>query len=84
MRVVEVEGFEGVGRGLTHLIRLWKRVEKSKAAESDRRVTHALQRPQSMGHHGRKQRQNQSDAVESPTRGLIMEGLRDRKEKRSR
>ena len=26
-----MEGFEGVGRGLTYLIRLWKRVEKSKA-----------------------------------------------------
>jgi hypothetical protein len=30
MRLAEVEGFEGVGRGLTHLIRLWKRVEKPK------------------------------------------------------
>jgi hypothetical protein len=27
-----VEGFEGVVRGLTDLIRLWKRVEKSKKA----------------------------------------------------
>jgi len=30
MRVAEVEEFQGVGRGLTHLIRMWKRVEKSK------------------------------------------------------
>jgi Protein of unknown function (DUF433) len=29
--VAEVEGFEGVGRGLTDLIRLWKHVKKSKA-----------------------------------------------------
>jgi len=54
MGMAEVEGFEGVGRGLTHLIRLWKRVEKSKMAESDRRVTHALQKPQSMGHPGKR------------------------------
>jgi hypothetical protein len=33
MRVAEVQGFEGVGRGLTDLIRLWKRVEKSETRE---------------------------------------------------
>jgi hypothetical protein len=31
MGVAEVEGFKEVGRGLTYLIRLWKRVEKSSA-----------------------------------------------------
>jgi hypothetical protein len=34
MRVAEVEGFEGVGRGLTYLMRLWKRVEKWRGAVS--------------------------------------------------
>jgi hypothetical protein len=28
MRLAEVEGFEGVGRGVMGLIRLWKFVEK--------------------------------------------------------
>jgi hypothetical protein len=28
MRVAEVEGFEGVGRGVMGLLRLWKCVEK--------------------------------------------------------
>jgi len=33
MGMAEVKEFEGFGRGLTHLIWLWKHVEKSKAAE---------------------------------------------------
>src|SRR5579862_4662279 len=31
MGVAQVEGFQGVGRGLTDLIQLWKSEEKSKA-----------------------------------------------------
>jgi hypothetical protein len=50
MGLAEVEGFEGVGWGLTDLIWLWKRVENSETARSDRGVTHALQKAQSMGH----------------------------------
>jgi hypothetical protein len=30
MGVAEVEGFEGVGRGVMDLLRLWKCVEKSR------------------------------------------------------
>jgi|SRR5580658_6803234 hypothetical protein len=33
MRVVEVASFEGVGRGVMGLLRLWKIVEKEKASE---------------------------------------------------
>jgi len=34
MGLAEVEGFKGVGRGLTHLIWLWKYVEKLKTPDA--------------------------------------------------
>jgi hypothetical protein len=38
MGVAEVEGFEGVGRGVIDLLRLWKSVEKWKPASWPRQT----------------------------------------------
>jgi hypothetical protein len=38
MRLAEVESFEGVGRGVIGLVRLWKCVEKSKTRALEKAV----------------------------------------------
>ena len=45
MGVAEVERFEGVGRGVIGLIRLWKCVEKSKNAPFDKPNPKGIRHP---------------------------------------
>ena len=47
MGLAEVEGFEGVGRGLTDLIRLWKCAEKPKPAPFEKPTSKGMRHPRS-------------------------------------